>query len=272
MSVNRALLVVQLCAIAACGGEPSVAAPRPAAASTSPGRAMRYRVEVGPRAAGSWHADAGSDSAECHAGQRILVDQVSNARDLGGVSLSPTQSVVCGALYRGPPLAALSRTGCDEFARLGVRTVIDLRIPEEAAADPDSDCVAQKAHQVFAPLPIPYNVSPQNYIAVLDTTASVAAAFAAFGDAAAYPIYFHCTLGRDRTGVLSAVVLLALGATPADILSEYLLSRASVGAYPLSLQAALDEIERRGGIEAYLAAVGVSEDQLATLRAQAVLH
>jgi protein-tyrosine phosphatase len=198
------------------------------------------------------------------------VAELPNARDLGGVPLPATETVACGELFRGPPLAALSRAGCDEFARLGVRTVIDLRILEEGAANPDSACVAGQANQIFAPMPIPYNVSPEDYIAVLDATESVSAAFRALGDAAAYPIYVHCTLGRDRTGVLSAVILLALGATRADIVSEYLLSRSSVGAYPLSLEAALDEIERRGGIEAYLAAAGVTEDQLAALRSQAV--
>jgi hypothetical protein len=52
-------------------------------------------------------------------------------------------------------------------------------------------------------------------------------------------------------------------------MADYLVSKASVGVYPASLQAALDEITRRGGIESYLAAAGVQEEALRVLRARA---
>jgi protein-tyrosine phosphatase len=116
---------------------------------------------------------------------------------------------------------------------------------------------------------VPYNVSPADYIADLDASESMATIFTALGDDAAYPIYFHCTWGRDRTGILAAVILLELGASREAILDEYLLSRLSVGAFPMSLEAALDEIERRGGSTAYLKALGVTQQQLATLHARA---
>jgi hypothetical protein len=119
-------------------------------------------------------------------------------------------------------------------------------------------------------MPIPYDVSPADYLADLNASSSVAAAFAALGDPAAYPVYVHCTYGRDRTGVLAALVLSALGASRQDILQEYLLSAAQVGAFPASLNAVLDDIARRGGIEAVLGAAGVTPEQLATLRSRAV--
>lgn len=121
-----------------------------------------------------------------------------------------------------------------------------------------------------APLPVPYNVSAANYIAVLDARDSIALIFEVLGDEARYPVYFHCTWGRDRTGILAAVVLLTLGATPEAIMEDYLVSDETVGAYPASLGAALDEIARRGGIDEYLAAVGVTAEQLATVRSHAV--
>lgn len=164
----------------------------------------------------------------------------------------------------------LTAAGCDAFAQLGVRTVIDLRVEAERIAKPEADCVAQRAELVSAPLPVPYNVSPLDYIADLEARDSIAIAFGRLAVRAAYPVYVHCTWGRDRTGVLIAVMLRALGATHSDIIEEYQLSELSVGAYPESLQAALDWIEARGGVEAYLEAAGVSAAQLAALRARTV--
>jgi protein-tyrosine phosphatase len=209
-------------------------------------------------------------SVTCQPGQGVLANHVVNARDLGGTPLQNGATVACGVLYRGSPPAALSEAGCTAFAELGVRTVIDLRIPAERELRPDSACVADGASMLLAPLPVPYYVSPEDYIADLNATDSISAAFGALGNQAAYPVYFHCTWGRDRTGVLGAVILLALGAQREAILAEYLLSAGSVGAFPISLTAVLDEIERRGGVEAYLASAGVTEAQIAALRARAI--
>jgi protein-tyrosine phosphatase len=147
--------------------------------------------------------------------------------------------------------------------------VIDLRVPAERELKPNAICVHQTADVRSAPLPIPYSVSRADYVADLNTTESISEAFRALGDGAAYPIYFHCTWGRDRTGVLAALILLALGATHAEIMQEYLLSRPIVGAYPDSLAAVLEEVERRGGVDAYLAAAGIPAETIATLRARA---
>lgn len=214
--------------------------------------------------------DAG-DAEHCSPGQRILLAYVVNARDMGGVPLPDSSSVACRTLYRGAPLAGLDPVACAAFSELGVRTVIDLRTAAERTGKPDSPCVLVSASLVLAPLPIPYNVSPTDYLADLDTTDSIAAAFAALGDDAAYPVYFHCTWGRDRTGVLAAVILLALGATREHILAEYQLSVAGgVGAYPNSLSAVLDRIDADGGVERYLAQAGVSQSQVDVLRRHAI--
>ncbi|HWA71867.1 MAG TPA: tyrosine-protein phosphatase [Polyangiaceae bacterium] len=206
----------------------------------------------------------------CRPGQPILTGAVVNARDLGGTRLDGGGMVACGQLYRGAPLYNFTTAACADFAALGIRTVIDLRTEDERLQKPDAACVGAAANVVLTPLPIPYNVSRQDYIADLDAKASIAAALRVLGDPASYPVYFHCTWGRDRTGVLSAVILLALGASHADILQEYLLSEPNVGAYPDSLVGTLDEIERRGGVEAYLTASGVPMEDVEALRAQAI--
>lgn len=198
----------------------------------------------------------------------ILADEIENARDLGGVPIGGGAELRAGQLFRGPPLTPLTAAGCAEFRKLGIRTVIDLRIAEEREIKPEAPCVQDSASIVIAPLPVPYNVSPADYVADLDAAKSMVTLFERLGDPNAYPIYFHCTWGRDRTGVATAVLLRALGASRADILKEYLLSESSVGAYPESLRAVLDVIEQRGGIEAQLARLGVPSERVATLREQ----
>jgi len=210
-------------------------------------------------------------ASACPPGQWVLSNQVINARDLGGVRLSTGLSSACGKVFRGGPLANLTQMGCEAFHGLGIRTVIDLRTDSERIAIPDASCVFAQSSVIWAPLPIPYSLSPAQYIADLDTYSSVRLAFETLGDAAAYPVYFHCTYGRDRTGVLAAVILLALGASHEDVLSEYQLTALS-GLYvpPDSLSAVLDDIELRGGIQAYLDAAGVPRAMLAVLRSEAV--
>ena len=212
----------------------------------------------------------GSDPA-CAPGAWVLVGQVPNARNLGGISLDNGAHLACDALYRGAAPVGLLDQGCADFDGLGIRTVIDLRTDYERLASPDSDCVVRQVSMVLAPMPTPYSVSPADYLADLNTTASVAIAFNALGHESAYPVYFHCVYGRDRSGVLAAVILLALGASRDDVMTDYQLSvDGGVGAYPASLDAVLDYIDQLGGIEAYLATAGVPKADPAGLRARAI--
>lgn len=175
--------------------------------------------------------------------------------------------MACGAVFRGPPLR-LTPGGCLDADALSIRTIIDLRTESERNAVPDAACV--QAARVLAPLPIPYGLAPADYLRDLRETASIAAAFHTLGDPNAYPIYLHCTWGRDRTGVVGALFLLALGADRATVMQEYQLSAATVGAYPSSLAAVLDEVETLGGIDKFLATIGISRAELAAMRARAI--
>jgi protein-tyrosine phosphatase len=211
-----------------------------------------------------------AEESACAAGTWVLAGYVTNARDLGGVPLANGSKVACGAIYRSAALVGLGAAGCAAFGQLGIRTVIDLRIDAERLSSPDARCVTQQASIVSAPMPVPYSLSPTDYLADLNATAAIATAFDVLGDESAYPVLFHCTYGRDRSGVLAAVILLTLRATRDDVMAEYTLSLAGgVGAFPDSLNAVLDDIEQRGGVEAYLASAGITTGQLATLRARA---
>jgi hypothetical protein len=214
-------------------------------------------------------SESDADGGEAGETRTVFYPELRNARDLGGVPLATGGQVAYGALFRGPPLT-LAADDCSEFSDRDIRTVIDLRVDSEYLVVPEAQCVADQARIVHAPLPIPRGVSPAEYLTDLYTTDSIAAALAVLSDPVAYPVYMHCTYGRDRTGILATVVLLALGASPDAIMREYLLSLPIVGAYPDSLSAVLDELAAMGGIEHYLSRAGLTPEQVATMRSRLI--
>jgi protein-tyrosine phosphatase len=205
-------------------------------------------------------------SSTCQRSQFVLRPDISNARDLGGVPLAEG-TVACGAIFRGPPLR-LTEQGCEQLAELEIQTVLDLRTDSERLSAPEAPCVT--ANLLAAPLPIPYGLGPEDYLRDLNTDESVAKVFHTLGDERAYPVYFHCTYGRDRTGVIGALLLLTLGASRQTIMEEYMLSEPNVGAYPHALEAVLDEVERRGGAHQLLRELGITDEELAVLKRRAV--
>jgi hypothetical protein len=234
----------------------------------------------------SWPVDRGSDGeprddgaglgvdgvTSCSSSSWILVGAVPNARQLGGIPLVGGGVVACDSIYRGSSLASLPSDRCGQFASMGIKTLIDLRSVDEQTSVPAS-CVTQHTSLVSAPLPIPYSVSPADYLAILYTAPSMRTVFAVLADRTAYPVYYYCLYGKDRTGVLTALILTALGASRQTIQDEYALSdEAGMISAPKSLEAVLDEIDRIGGIDAYFRVVGVPAEQVRALRANLVLN
>ena len=217
--------------------------------------------------------DSGADAAPSGDGGRacgqspwILVGQVPNVRQLGGIPLVGGGSVVCDRLYRGSSLSSLTEDSCSAFAATGITTIVDLRSESEQISPPAA-CVTDHASLVSAPMPTPYDVSPSDYLADLYTAPAMQKVFAILADRAAYPVYYHCLYGKDRTGVLTAVILSVLGATRQTIQDEYALSReAGFATYPESLDAVLDELDRTG-LDAYFRTVGVPAPQVQAMRA-----
>jgi len=258
---SLALTLVALLIPALAGCELETSDGSAGAGSTHAAASPRWSGEASAGGAG------GDDGTGCKPGHRIPLADVTNVRDLGGTSLSDGRHVACGQLLRGAPLT-LSSQGCQAFAELGVKSVVDLRTDSERASVPEAACVT--AELVAAPFPVPYGLSADDYLRDLHETTALATAFHTFGDSGAYPIYFHCTFGRDRTGIIGALLLLALGATRETVMSEYLLSKPFVGAYPDALDAVLDEVESRGGVERVLQDAGITDAELSTLRERAI--
>jgi hypothetical protein len=208
---------------------------------------------------------SGEGSVACT--RRVLEAEVTNARDVGGHPLAGRKQTACRRFLRGGDLGRLSASGCSELAALGIKTVIDLRAPAVQQSEPPPACVS--GTRVLAPLPKLLPDTPENYLALFQETASIAKVFATLGDAAAYPVYLHCVIGRDRASFMTALVLSAVGASHATVVEEFKLSaEAGVAVKPKCVEATLDEVDRRGGIEGALTAAGVTSSELGVLRAE----
>ena len=166
----------------------------------------------------------------------------SNFRDVGetlALWLDPSP-LPAGRLLRGGRLDALTR-----WSELGSpATILNLR------RGPDQRTLSEVQY-----LHVPAANQLENY----DTSARrvrvwLQDVLAVLADpATGWPVYLHCTSGRDRTGIVVAAVLVLLAVPRQVIVEEYLLSE---GARPGPIQRALDGLlSGQGGL-------GVSPERL----------
>jgi protein-tyrosine phosphatase len=169
-------------------------------------------------------------------GRRIAFQQVFNFRDLGGYPAGEGQSVRWRMLFRADGLNRLQPEEEDAFAALGIATVVDLRTVEEAEHGgrfPALWDVEYHHLPMFDVLPDwPEDIGdPADYVSERHLemfTAgrkTVARTFELLADPASYPLVFHCAAGKDRTGILAALVLTVLGVPDDVIAADYALSQ-----------------------------------------------
>lgn len=168
--------------------------------------------------------------------RHIDFERLHNFRDVGGYPTRDGRTVRWGTLYRSDSLSKLTGADLARFRELGVRTVIDLRYPWEIEARgrvPDEAGVTYHnlsiEHRPYDQAALGPEVEPARYLA--DRYAEVAADgikeirraldVIAFGDA---PVVIHCSAGKDRTGLLIALVLALLGVSEADIVADFALT------------------------------------------------
>ncbi|HET7415118.1 MAG TPA: tyrosine-protein phosphatase [Arthrobacter sp.] len=230
-------------------------------------------------------------------------DGIYNARDLGGLRTA-TGTTAFGTFYRTARLESLTDQGWQQLYDAGVRTIVDLRNEEERIrrdVDPVIDQDALPAVTVvscptedqsdpgFMEICGPYLDSPEYYWENLrrwpEKFAKVFRAMAAAEEGA---IVVHCAGGRDRTGMITMMLLLLAGVEHDDIAADYELSVRAVNEYFKTLPApntkeaprpeadlrpalnhrikALRELMAGFDVERYLLDAGVSAAELETLK------
>lgn len=160
-----------------------------------------------------------------------------NFRDLGGYPTADGRRTKWRRLFRADGLTQLTEADLRVLEALGVRNVIDLRTELEVEArgrfQADGPGIAYHHLPLTETLP-GAEESPewddssfvsQRYVGMLhDGAPSLAAAVDLLSDPAQLPAVFHCSVGKDRTGVLAAVVLGLLGVPEEVIVEDYALS------------------------------------------------
>jgi protein-tyrosine phosphatase len=221
-----------------------------------------------------------------------------NFRDLGGYRAEGGITRE-GVLMRSDALVSLGPAGRAALARLDIQTAIDLREPVERQLDPaDLDGVRIELHSnpVFAggmDLDTPKGL-PELYRDVLDSCGDrLAGAVRLLCRPAALPAVIFCSAGKDRTGLLSALILSAVGVEDDDVARDYTLTESvlegefrerlvrraraaglseqalavKLGAPEELMLELLGELRvSHGGAAAYLAAHGLQAEELQALR------
>jgi protein-tyrosine phosphatase len=169
-----------------------------------------------------------------------------NFRDLGGYETTDGRFVRWGLIYRSGVLSHLTQDDFKYLAQTGIRVVCDFRTAQENATEPE--IWIPDAHVEHVSLPIgsdgnkDINASMQQMLANNPTDAQLKERMArtygsfAFTNAPEYaqvfkqleedhlPLLYHCTAGKDRTGVFSALLLLTLGVPEKTVVADYALT------------------------------------------------
>ena len=171
-----------------------------------------------------------------------LLETTENTRDLGGHTAPDGRVTRYHVLLRSDVPREPSSRDVTYLREHGIDTIIDLR--ESSATERDGSFFAERDGFHCCPCPIPEGSGipaspaavPESYMGIVESPGT-ASALAAMADAPG-GVLFHCTAGKDRTGVISAVVLLLCGVPREEIVADYVLSAQC-------LRGRLGEVHRR---------------------------
>jgi len=246
------------------------------------------------------------------AGNLAELDGPANFRDLGGYPTAGGGETRRGRLYRSDSLSYLSDRDVAALRELGVRTVIDLRAGHEVD-EYGHGPLAAHVQQLHLPIvdqtrepPAPrrlirrapkFQQLDEIYAFMLRQYAErFGAVLHVIADPANHPLVFHCAAGKDRTGLVAALVL-SLCDVPDDVIvsdfaftesrmpeiiarhtarAEEASSDAEVAAQQYGAQAATMHVvlqtlrDEFGSVAGYVRAAGVNDDEIDALRAALV--
>jgi len=244
-------------------------------------------------------------------GRRLAHGGTLNLRDIGGYPVTQFDQVHQAAGARRTAWRTLFRAdaphrpdataanGLAGFAGLGLQTVLDLRSSLEADYAPSPDFAGHGIATMRIPLAgddlaaLPPDLGKIYDFIIDERGTAIASAVRALARPGGLPALVHCTAGKDRTGVVIALVLSALGASDPVVAADYALSSLYLDPSRIAvigrLQAELDADDKvtaalmasppelilrvldrartqAGSISGYLTSHGVAEQDLARLR------
>lgn len=207
---------------------------------------------------------------------QISVGGVLNTRDMGGYYTEDGRyKVRTGMIFRGATLDNITASGVDTLLNTyHIKTQLDLRTEEEIENNaPLGDSVNY----------INISAAMYSHIILSENHATFAKEIQTFAKEENYPIYFHCQVGKDRTGTLALLLNALLGVSEADLIADYQLtfySENGVGAYAgSSLESLMPNVKDlllllnafqgetlAENAENFLIGIGVTQEEIDSIR------
>jgi protein-tyrosine phosphatase len=160
-----------------------------------------------------------------------------NFRDLGGYPTTDGRTTRWGRLYRSDTLHELTDEDLAVLRDLELASVIDLRTPAEVervgrgllGSEPvryvNLSVLAEEGGEQRAAPAARLADTAERYLSYLETGRhALVTSFGLMADPGSYPLVFHCQAGKDRTGVLAALVLACLDVERRAIVDDYVLT------------------------------------------------
>jgi protein tyrosine/serine phosphatase len=226
-----------------------------------------------------------------------------NTRDLGGLGTEDGKETRWQAVIRSDIVNRLTKKGREALIAYGVRTVIDLRSPQEAADEPSVFAKASIPSLTYFNLPLekyyPHvsalidqaKTRGEVYCIVLDHHPdAVATVMRAIIQASPGGVVVHCHAGKDRTGIIAALLLRLVGVSVEMVAADY--AESQIRLWPLyekiieeagredkvsfwlkptvteeTMYIMLEHLDSKyGGVESYLFASGLTIEEIGLLR------
>lgn len=223
-----------------------------------------------------------------------------NVRDLGIYKTKAGRPLRTHSLLRADDLNRLTPAGAQALLEYGVRTVIDLRWPQDAETHPNlfhkqrglvhhrQISLLGTSFEAWRSLRPPGPKEQFNCHVLEYAKAETAAVLQAIATAPPGGVLFHCVSGKDRTGFVAALLLALAEVDPQVIIQDYGLSTEKLrdpylAAYPQARDATLERVrcppeqienmlahleEHYGGVEGYVHTIGLSDGEMAQLKAR----
>ena len=232
--------------------------------------------------------------------RHLPIEGTHNFRDVGGYPTADGGATRWRMLFRSDSLHALTQAGHRALEELGLATAIDLRYESELDRFPS--VLAGHPQIAYRHRPLGPHVAPFEEPAVaydelnayfLDSCQPfVATILGDLSDVRAYPALLSCHAGRDRTGLVVALLLSLAGVPREDVVADYALSGNRAGRLlaeyrelatpdgydaltaaaflecpPETMEHTLYHLDQRyGGAEGYVREIGLSGDAIAAIR------
>jgi protein-tyrosine phosphatase len=234
----------------------------------------------------------------------LVWDGCVNVRDLGGLPTVDGRTTRFGSIVRADSIRHLSDEGWAALRAYGVERIVDLRWHDELAMDPPVDLDVEVLHvPVFPDIGDPAWRAAEaegdrgrEYAWLLEHGADrFARAVTGVAEADGGAVVVHCAAGKDRTGLVAALMLRLVGVPHEAIVEDYVTSGRNlaplIGPWieqapddeerrrriylsttpPEAIDHAVSEVERlHGSAEDYLRSGGASDETLTRIRRRLV--